>query len=148
MNIKEIQGIIKDFENSTLTSLELEFDNVKIKLSKQPLLGANQLPQGPIIHHIEPVLPIDSPSHICVPVKSPLVGTFFASSTPKGDPFVKVGQTIKKGDTVCIIEAMKIMNEIVSPVSGIVERIDVLNGQVVGYDQVLITIHTGEGRGE
>jgi len=148
MNIKDIQALIKDFENSTLTSMELEFDNIKIKLSKQPPIQEIHSPSLPVHHHIEPTLPVESPSHICVPVKSPLVGTFFAASTPKGEPFVKVGQPIKKGDTVCIIEAMKIMNEIVSPVSGIVERIDVLNGQVVGYDQVLITIHTGEGRGE
>jgi acetyl-CoA carboxylase biotin carboxyl carrier protein len=67
---------------------------------------------------------------------------------PGGDPFVKVGQIIQKGQPVCIIEAMKIMNEIAAPVAGVVERIDVRNGQVVGYDQVLMTIHTGAADAE
>jgi acetyl-CoA carboxylase biotin carboxyl carrier protein len=154
MNIKDIQSIIKDFENSTLTSLELEYDDFKLKVTKDSLIR----PVSPSMletHPTKMVQDVEKPSiiqptatHNCVPVKSPLVGTYYASSTPKGDPFVQVGQAIKKGDPVCIIEAMKIMNEITSPCSGVIERIDVINGQVVGYDQVLITIHTGEGRGE
>jgi acetyl-CoA carboxylase biotin carboxyl carrier protein len=150
MNIKDIQGIIKDFENSVLTSLELEMDNFKIRLSKQTSQSqpVTVVSTSPVQNQEQTIPNIPSSSHICVPVKSPLVGTYFASSTPTGEPFVQVGQRIKKGDVVCIVEAMKIMNEITAPCSGIVERIDVINGQVVGYDQVLITIHTGEGRGE
>lgn len=155
MTIKEIQQLIKDFETSNLTSMELEIDNIKLKLSKQD--AHNQTYQGPVtqppVSIIQPTVNptqviLESSSHICVPVKSPLVGTYYASATPNGEPFVTVGQPVKKGETVCIVEAMKIMNEITCPVSGIVERIDVKNGQVVGYDQVLITIHTGESRGE
>jgi len=154
MNIKDIQSLIKDFENSTLTSLELEYDDFKLKVTKDSLIrhASSTTTEQPIFKPItEPEKPVVVPpvvSHNCVPVKSPLVGTFYASSSPKGAPFVQVGQSIQKGDPVCIIEAMKIMNEIVSPCSGVIERIDVINGQVVGYDQVLITIHTGEGRGE
>lgn len=150
MTMKEIMQLIKDFENSNLTSLELEFDNIKIKLTKQDPHAQSLPPQvsvtQPAVNTVQ--LTKDSSSHICIPIKSPLVGTYYASATPNGEPFVSVGQLVKKGDTVCIIEAMKIMNEITSPVSGVVERIDVINGQVVGYDQVLITIHTGESRGE
>ncbi len=155
MTIKEIQQIIKEFETSNLTSMELEFDDIKIKLTKndpngQPIQSHSLQSQGTVSHPLNvPSQPIqESSSHICIPIKSPLVGTYYASSTPNGDPFVSVGQPVKKGETVCIVEAMKIMNEITCPVSGIVERIDVKNGQVVGYDQVLITIHTGESRGE
>jgi len=152
MNIQEIQALIKEFESSILTSLEIEIDNVKVKMTKQGPLSPILSPvQESDIRREEvpsPLIPSHGTGHGCVPVKSPLVGTFYAASTPKGEPFVKVGQKIAKGDTVCIIEAMKLLNEILSPVSGIVERIDVTNGQVVGYDQVLITIHTGEGRGE
>lgn len=150
MNMKDIMQLIKDFEGSSLASLELEFENIKIKLTKQDSHAQSLQPQVSISQPaVNPVqLTKDSTSHFCIPVKSPLVGTYYASATPNGEPFVSVGQFIKKGDTVCIVEAMKIMNEITSPVSGIVERIDVKNGQVVGYDQVLITIHTGESRGE
>jgi len=155
MTIKEIQQIIKEFETSNLTSMELEFDNIKIKLTKhdsQPQSMHSQMvqPQGIVSQPLNgPTSPVqESSSHICIPIKSPLVGTYYASSTPNGEPFVTVGKSVKKGETVCIVEAMKIMNEITCPISGIVERIDVKNGQVVGYDQVLITIHTGESRGE
>jgi len=152
MNIQEIQALIKEFESSILTSLEIELDNVKVKMTKQGPHSPNlsPVPESGIrsAEVSQPVIPSHGAGHGCVPIKSPLVGTFYASSTPKGEPFVKVGQKIAKGDTVCIIEAMKLLNEIITPVSGIVERIDVTNGQVVGYDQVLITIHTGEGRGE
>jgi acetyl-CoA carboxylase biotin carboxyl carrier protein len=151
MNLKEIQGIIKDFESSSLTILELELDNFKLRLSKQASLLAANAP----VETNPSVTILESPSHAtpvvnpaCVPVKSPLVGTFYASTTPNGEPFVTVGKAVHKGETVCIIEAMKIMNEITSPVAGIVERIDVKNGQVVGYDQVLITLHTGDTHGQ
>jgi len=147
MNLKEIQGIIKDFETSSLTTLELEIDTFKLKLSKLHTAPKENAVDAPTTV-ATPVLSSIPASATCVPVKSPLVGTYYASATPSGDPFIQVGQIVKKGQTVCIIEAMKIMNEISAPVAGIVERIDVKNGQVVGFDQVLITIHTGEGHGE
>ena len=76
-------------------------------------------------------------------IKSPLVGTFYASSTPNGKPYVAVGDRVKKGQVVCIIEAMKIMNEITSPKSGVIKSIDVNNKDVISYDQVLMTIGDG-----
>jgi acetyl-CoA carboxylase biotin carboxyl carrier protein len=144
MTLKEIQGIIKDFESSNLTTLELETGDVKLKLSKltSPTPAAN----APVLSPA-PAAPAPAEAaaenRTCVAVKSPLVGTFYASATPSGEAFAKVGQIVKKGQTLCIIEAMKIMNEISAPIAGVIERIDVKNGQVVGYDQVLLTIHTG-----
>jgi acetyl-CoA carboxylase biotin carboxyl carrier protein len=151
MITKDIQTIIKDFEASSLTILELEMDNFRLHLSKQkeasPVTSAGT--ETTPVSRPEPLAKAEDVLSLqCVPVKSPLVGTFYASATQTGEPFVKVGQTVQKGDTVCIIEAMKIMNEIASPASGVIERIDVKNGQVVGYDQVLITIHAGEGHGK
>lgn len=142
MTIKEIQNIIKEFESSSLMSLELETKDVKIKLSKQK--------NETIEKHIEkqPLKQtksenqndkdIEDQNHI--PVKSPLVGTFYAAGTPDAKPFVQVGQKVKKGQVVCIIEAMKIMNEITSPATGVIQSIDVHNKDVIGYDQVLMTI--------
>lgn len=73
-------------------------------------------------------------------IKSPIVGTFYEAPSPDSDPFVKVGDTIKKGDTLCIVEAMKIMNEIESEVSGTIQKILVENGQPVEFDQPLFII--------
>lgn len=142
MTIKEIQNIIKEFESSSLMNLELETKEVKIKLSKQK--------NETIEKHIEkqPLKQtksenqndkdIEDQNHI--PIKSPLVGTFYAAGTPDAKPFVQVGQKVKKGQVVCIIEAMKIMNEITSPATGVIQSIDVHNKDVIGYDQVLMTI--------
>jgi len=144
MTLKEIQGIIKDFESSNLTTLELETGDVKLKLSK--LTTTTPAANAPVLSPA-PAAPAPSEAPVenrtCVAVKSPLVGTFYASATPSGEAFAKVGQIVRKGQTLCIIEAMKIMNEIAAPIAGVIERIDVKNGQVVGYDQVLLTIHTG-----
>jgi acetyl-CoA carboxylase biotin carboxyl carrier protein len=73
-------------------------------------------------------------------VKSPIVGTFYEAPSPDSDPFVKVGDTVNKGDTLCIIEAMKIMNEIDAEFSGTVQKIIVDNGQPVEFDQPLFII--------
>jgi acetyl-CoA carboxylase biotin carboxyl carrier protein len=73
-------------------------------------------------------------------VKAPMVGTFYRSPSPDAKPFVEVGQTVKKGDTVCIIEAMKLMNEIETDVSGVVKAILVENGQPVEYGQPLFLV--------
>lgn len=75
-------------------------------------------------------------------VKSPLVGTFYRASSPSSVPFVEVGQKVKKGDILCIVEAMKVMNEIKSEHDGIVEKILVENGKPVEYGQVLFILRT------
>lgn len=138
MTIKEIQAIIKDFEKSNVRSLEIETDGVKIKLSKN--------------EHSETVVPESIKEVHTVPsvttsksikghaVHAPLVGTFYSAATPGGDPFVTVGQTVKKGDVVCIIEAMKIMNEITAQMDGKIGEILAKDKDVVSYDQTLMTI--------
>lgn len=73
-------------------------------------------------------------------VKSPMVGTFYASATPGGKPFVEVGSSVKEGEPICIIEAMKIMNEIEAEVSGTVSRVLVQNGQAVEFGQPMFVI--------
>jgi acetyl-CoA carboxylase biotin carboxyl carrier protein len=73
-------------------------------------------------------------------VKSPMVGTFYASSTPGGKPFVDVGSTVKEGEAICIIEAMKIMNEIEADKSGTITQVLVENGQAVEFGQALYVI--------
>lgn len=75
-----------------------------------------------------------------VDIKTPIVGTFYRASSPDSDPFVDIGSRVKKGDTLCIVEAMKSMNEIESEVTGIIEEILAENGKMVEYDQTLFKI--------
>ncbi|PKK96723.1 MAG: acetyl-CoA carboxylase biotin carboxyl carrier protein [Tenericutes bacterium HGW-Tenericutes-3] len=138
MTIKEIQGIIKDFEGSTVMTLELEMEGFKLKLSKNKNDEVIIKEEYKTKEQTQ-TQKIDNQSNHTL-IKSPLVGTFYAASTPKGKPFVEVGQQIKKGQVVCIIEAMKIMNEITSPFNGVVKDIFVHNGDVVGFDHNLIRV--------
>lgn len=142
MTIKEIQTIIKDFESSPLMTLELEMEGFKLKLSKnktsESQLSYHQTKdeKEQTIQTTQKQIHLDHQNLI----KSPLVGTFYAASTPKGKPLAEVGMHVKKGQVVCIIEAMKIMNEITSPYDGIIKEIFVNNGDVVGFNQSLMRI--------
>ncbi len=143
MKLSEIQKMIKDFENSNLTELELTFEDTTIKLSKQQ-------------HQTQAVTPVVSPSPMYQQpqtgnekesnqksdntIGSPLVGTFYAASSPKSKPYVEVGSKVKKGDVLCLIEAMKIMNEITAPQDGTIVKVHVMNGQVVGIDDALFDL--------
>lgn len=143
MKLKEIQSIIKDFEESKLMSLELEMDSFKLKLSKNKTEQTiNTQPEEKPEVTIDEEKPILEPN-INMPedvIKSPLVGTFYASANPEASPYVKTGDVVKKGDIVCIIEAMKIMNEITSPFDGIIEKVHINSGSVIGFDDILFTV--------
>jgi acetyl-CoA carboxylase biotin carboxyl carrier protein len=152
MTIKELQAIIKDIENSPLMTLELEMEDFKLKLSKNKF-EPTQVIQPVNTPVVAPVTPqtsvpvsevkqsLNTPKNT---IKSPLVGTFYASATINGNPYVEVGQPVKKGQVVCIIEAMKIMNEITSPFDGVVKEIFVRNGEVVGFDHELMVVSENE----
>ncbi|MDF2699742.1 MAG: accB [Haloplasmataceae bacterium] len=140
MDIKQIQSIIKDFEKSNITSLEIELEGFKLKLNKDQIheeltrvVRTNTAKEVVAEKEVEETLEGTE-------VKSPLVGTYYSSSNPKDNPFASVGQRVEKGQTVCIIEAMKIMNEITAPVSGVIEAINVKNGSPVGFDTVIMVI--------
>lgn len=143
MKLSEIQKIIKDFEESTLTELELELNEVKLKLSKNTIEKNTNTeavvnkPSNDEKAIVEDLVGLDQ-------IRSPLVGTFYEASNPTSKPFVTIGQKINNGDVVCIIEAMKIMNEITSPVSGVIETISFKNGDVVGFDDLLFTVKQHE----
>jgi len=142
MDFNQIQKIIKDFEKSNLSVLELEFDNVKIKLAKNNFGSMDEI----VVKETgKETIPSHKQESIISPskgfqVKSPLVGTFYAARSPKEEPLVKIGQSVSKGDVICIIEAMKIMNEITAPMAGVIVEVHAKNGIVVGFDQPLVTI--------
>lgn len=153
MNYKFIIKIIDIFEKSNLSELEIEMEKprFKIKLTKNN--------QGQVITQPIAPIPIETISQANVQtniqekkeeikeekknyhvIKSPLVGTFYRAPSPGAEPFVKEGDFVKKGQVLCIIEAMKVMNEIESDVDGIVEKILVENGKPVEYGQELFWI--------
>ncbi len=142
MTIKEIQSIIKDFEASTLMTLELEMDDFKLRLSKNKneAIFINEEKKENQTHQSDQTVSSTNQQTNHTIIKSPLVGIFYASGTPTGKPFVEVEQHIKKGQVVGIIEAMKIMNEITSPFTGVVKEVFVHNGDVVGFDHNLMRV--------
>ncbi len=146
LDIELISEIIKLFKESDVAELELSTKDFKIKLSKfgeakaLPMIFPNN--QTLSVPQTQEGLKVEKKEeeknlHI---VKSPMVGTFYRAPAPGAKPFVEVGSKVKKGDVLCIIEAMKIMNEIKSDVNGTVEEILVENGQPVEYGQPLFKI--------
>lgn len=136
---------IADIVNSKgLTEISLEDGNQAITIRKEAAVG--QVVPMPAVAPIVQATPTEQPAAEVKdapkgrPVTSPMVGTFYIASSPDADPFVKVGQTISKGEVVCIVEAMKLMNEIESEFDGTVTEICVEDGQPVEFGQVLMYI--------
>ncbi len=140
MDVKSIENLAKLMKESGLTSLELSQEGISLKLERQAgaaapaAAAAVASPFAPA-----PVEPEPQPKKGSL-VLSPTVGVFYAAPSPESPPFVEVGQRVNKGDTLCIIEAMKLMNEIPSEVEGTIEEVCVSNGQVVEYNQPLFRI--------
>lgn len=154
MNKKRVEEILELMEKYGLTEIDVEEEGVKIHLKKGT--GANSahiiqqpmhIAMPPIAHHSAPAVP-NAPSHQeaeknkknLLEVKSPMVGTFYRAPAPDAAPYVDIGQAIKEGDVLCIIEAMKLMNEIKSEVKGKIAEIFVENGQAVEFGQVLFLV--------
>jgi acetyl-CoA carboxylase biotin carboxyl carrier protein len=144
LDLEIISEIIRIFKESDIAKLELSTKDFKIKLSKfgefqaVPTISLNNL-QPTQATQEAPKVEVKEEKNIHI-VKSPIVGTFYRAPAPGAKPFVEVGSRVKKGDVLCIIEAMKIMNEIKSDVDGVVEEILVENGQPVEYGQPLFKI--------
>lgn len=153
MDYKAIEELIKTVSDSKLTLIEIESEGIKIKMEKkQDQVIIDRIPevvktiavteQAPAaITEFKPAVEkAEAPKKEGFIVTSPIVGTFYASSGPGSGPLVKVGSKVSKGDTLCIIEAMKLMNEIDSEVDGEIAEILVQNEQMVEYGQPLFRI--------
>lgn len=155
--IEEIKEIITALDNSSVTEVELTCGNgEKIKLKKKSevkLVAAEpiEVPAAPVVIPAAPAAPAVSaapaapvaeaaPAAEGKEIKSPMVGVFYEAASPDSDPYVQVGQAVKKGDTLCIIEAMKLMNEINAEESGVITEICVKNGDLVQFGQPLFKI--------
>jgi len=156
MDLRKIKKLIELVEESGIAELEITEGEEKVRINKsgavqnyafmppfmQPVAApAEQAPaqQAPVTAAaaIEPVKPVLPEGHA---VKSPMVGTFYRSSSPGASPFVEVGQSVKVGETLCIIEAMKLLNEIESDKNGVIKAIMLENGQPVEYGEPLFII--------
>jgi len=156
MDLKEIQNLIKFVANSGVAEVKLEMDDVKITI-RTTLEGnvsettyVQQMPAQPVIQ--QAVVPQQIAPAATTPVaqaaensnyitiKSPIIGTFYRKPTPDKPMFVEVGSTIAKGDVLCVIEAMKLFNEIESEVSGKIIKILVDDMSPVEYDQPLFLV--------
>jgi acetyl-CoA carboxylase biotin carboxyl carrier protein len=152
MDLRKLKKLIDLVEESGIAELEITEGEEKVRISKQgagqnvvyaspmqhmmmPQQGMAAAPAAPAV--AAPVVPPEPEGHA---VKSPMVGTFYRTPSPGAKPFVEVGQSVNAGDTLCIIEAMKLLNEIEADQGGVIKAILVENGQPVEYGEPLFII--------
>jgi len=143
MDLSQLRKVMEIFESSSLSELEIEEKGVRFRLAKGTKYIAppgEEKPPTPKRDAESARSTGEDSEEGRTTVRSPLVGTFYTASSPDDDPFVEVGDEVKAGDTLCIIEAMKVMNEITCEKNGIVRDVLVANGQPVEYDQELFLI--------
>ena len=144
MDIRKIKKLIEMLQESDLKEIEVSQGDESVRILRSGLneTGANKVIQQTEVYSAEPnieqkIEPKKIEGNI---ITSPIVGTFYRKPSPDKDPFIKVGDSVEQGDVLCIIEAMKMMNEIKSDFSGKIVSIDVEDGQPVEYGQHIITI--------
>ena len=148
MDLRKLKKLIDLVQESGIAELEITEGEEKVKIVKGGVVSVSAAPvvampaSAPAAAPAAAATPAEAPDasqegHV---VKAPMVGTFYRSPSPDAKPFVEVGQAIKEGDTICIIEAMKLMNEIEADASGVVKAILVENGQPVEYGQPLFIL--------
>lgn len=146
MDIRKVKKLIELIQDSDVTELEIREGEESVRILRgQRVVVSETLPQrAPAPANAAVPAATAEPETPAVPaghsVRSPMVGTFYRAPSPNASPFVEVGQQVKAGDVICIVEAMKMMNQIESDKTGIVEAILVENGQPVEFDQPLILI--------
>jgi len=142
MDIRKVKKLIELLEESGLSEIEITEGEDKVRISKQTSRSTTNKDTSVNIsdetEDINDLLPTNKNNFH--EIKAPMIGTFYQSPEPTVEAFVKVGDPVSEGDTLCIIEAMKMMNKIDSDVDGIIERILIQNGDPVEYDQVLFLI--------
>ena len=160
MNFKQIQQLIKFVARTGVSEVNIENSNIKINIKGNTKGENSQVVQQPVISQIQPVQPVESvqsPPNLTpiandnsvvtandesnlITIKSPIIGTFYRKPSPDKDNFVEVGDQISEGQTLCVIEAMKLFNEIECDVSGKIVKILVDDSSPVEFDQPLFLI--------
>lgn len=151
MDIRKIKKLIELLEESNIEELEIKEGEESVRISR----GSKSVMAPPMQTYIQPQAMPAAPAPVTAPVqtapeaapassgyqlKSPMVGTFYLSPSPGAPAFISVGQSVKVGDVICIVEAMKMMNQIEADKSGVIEAILVDDGEPVEFDQPLVVI--------
>jgi len=143
MTLEEIKELVLLMEQTDLTELKVQAEDFKLTLRK----GTTAQTPAPLVTPAAESRPLAAQPRLekafdqdLVSINSPMVGTFYHASSPDSEPFVKVGDPVSQGQTMCIVEAMKLMNDIKSEYDGTIVAIAVENGQAVEYNQVLFWI--------
>jgi acetyl-CoA carboxylase biotin carboxyl carrier protein len=136
--LKELIGLLKDTD---ITELQVEKEGVKIKIKREKYFGHIEAPQSKLERKAmnEEAIISELEGTLCT-VASPIVGTFYRAPAPDAAPFVEVGARVRKGQVLCVIEAMKLMNEIESEMDGVIARILVDNGHPVEYGEPIFLV--------
>jgi len=149
MNIKEIKEIIELMKENNINEFEMQRDGLKIALKRGP---SGVFVQSPVVDvQAQPSIPHSPAKEVTHPAEestkknvthivSPMVGTFYAAPSPEATPYVHVGDDVKEGDIICIVEAMKVMNEIKAETRGKIKNILVKNGEAVEFSQPMFEI--------
>jgi len=151
MDLRKLKTLIELVETSGIAELEIQEGEERVRITRSPAAGqqtvtfhATPAPAGPAVAPAivaaAPVVVPAAPEPEGHVVKSPMVGTFYRAATPDAKSFVEIGDTVQEGDALCIIEAMKLMNEIESDKAGVVQAILAENGQPVEFGQPLFVI--------
>ena len=152
IDVEFVERLIRAVDESGIDTVEIRRGGTRVRISKTPPAPARPQESGPEPRAAEPapapaetVVPPASvepaaPASTLTEITSPMVGTFYRAGGPGAPPYVETGQRISEGDTLCIIEAMKLMNEFESEISGTVEEIPVQDGEPVEYGQVLFRV--------
>jgi acetyl-CoA carboxylase biotin carboxyl carrier protein len=158
MQLSDVASLVKLLDKSSLTEISFSDENSKVVLKKEIFtasapIGPMSMPMPMAVSAVPAAPAASAPAAVAAPsgeksskfkeVTSPMVGTFYASSSPGGAPLVGLGAAVKPGQVLCIIEAMKIMNEIESDVAGVIEEVCVANETPVEYGTVLFRVRPG-----
>jgi acetyl-CoA carboxylase biotin carboxyl carrier protein len=149
MDIRKVKKLIELLDESGISEIEITEGEESVRISRHSPYGQSSMPvnmvQQPVYAAAAAAPAPAAPVHVEVeddghPVKAPMVGTLYTASSPGSPPFVQVGDRVKEGDTLCIIEAMKMMNQIEADVAGTIKSIRAQNGDPVEYGQILFVI--------
>jgi acetyl-CoA carboxylase biotin carboxyl carrier protein len=156
MDIRKVKKLIELLDESGIAEIEITEGEESVRISRYA--QGTPVAQAPMMAHPMPAhAPAAAPAAAAAPapaeakeedgteVTAPMVGTFYAASSPGAAPYVQVGDRVNEGDTLCIIEAMKMMNQIEAEVSGVIKSIRVQNGEPVEFGQVLFVIDQRQG---
>ena len=140
MELDDLKELISFLKDTDITELQVEKDGTKVKIRRQMMLSSLEVHSKPSLTTIEKTGETEEDTQRLITITCPIVGTFYRAPSPDAPPFVDAGAKVRKGQVICIIEAMKLMNEIESELDGVIVRALVENGQPVEYGEPLFLV--------